>query len=113
MRHLPKVEYTKDDQKRDTSFLVGARYGRDMANAQWEAKIAQAIKNLPAQRTDQSHGALDVLRSLQDSENGQRLLSAWLDERLAPIVEVQQDWKKNFYSSFAKRLGRAIRKARL
>lgn len=103
MRHLPKVEYTKEDQRRDTSFLVGARYGRDTANAQWEAKIRRYAKE-----TEDSH-----ILSLIDEENGNRLLAEWLDERLKPIVEVQQDWKNNFYSSFAKKLGRAIGKARL
>ena len=103
MRHLPKTEYTAEDQRRDTNWLMGVRYGRNQTHAEWEAKVRRYAKE-----TEDSH-----ILSLLDEENGNRLLAEWLDERLAPIVEVQQDWKKNFYSAFAKRLGRAIGKARL
>lgn len=42
MRHLPKTEYTETDQRADTNFLIGARYGRDRALADLRRQLAEA-----------------------------------------------------------------------
>jgi hypothetical protein len=33
MKHLPKAEYTAEDQRSDTSFLVGSRFGKETERA--------------------------------------------------------------------------------
>jgi hypothetical protein len=42
MKHLPKVEYTEADQRSDTSFLVGSRFGKETERARILAVLNSA-----------------------------------------------------------------------
>lgn len=70
MRHLPRTEYTEADQRADTNFLIGARFGRDQERQRVLGDVLawadDQIQGLPERRTPQAHAKADLIRDLRN-----------------------------------------------